>query len=121
MTQLKSDERAHVCVPARHVSKSETISVGSRRSELWRHRVLSLFLCSVVCLLLPLGARAQTTATLTGTVQDPKGAVIPGAQVTLTNEATQEHRIVQDKRRWALCVPIPGTRHLLPDGGLKGI
>ncbi|MGB7199399.1 MAG: carboxypeptidase-like regulatory domain-containing protein, partial [Acidobacteriaceae bacterium] len=33
-------------------------------------------------------AHAQTEATVSGTVQDPSGAVIPGAQVTLTNEAT---------------------------------
>jgi hypothetical protein len=39
--------------------------------------------------------RSQTTATLSGTVQDPSGAVIPGAQVTLTNEATNESRTVQ--------------------------
>jgi len=33
-------------------------------------------------------AHAQTTAILSGTVQDATGAVIPGAQVTLTDEAT---------------------------------
>jgi len=33
-------------------------------------------------------AQAQTTAILSGTVQDATGAVIPGAQVTLTDEAT---------------------------------
>ena len=43
-----------------------------------------------VALLLVSGtlARAQTTAQLTGTVEDTSGAMIPGAQVTLTDEAT---------------------------------
>jgi hypothetical protein len=37
----------------------------------------------------PSTVRAQVTATLTGTVEDQSGGVIPGAQVTLTNEATK--------------------------------
>ena len=51
-------------------------------------------LLAVLTLLLALGsllfaAHAQTaTATLSGTVADEKGAVIPGAQVTVTNSAT---------------------------------
>jgi hypothetical protein len=42
--------------------------------------------------LLPQAARAQVTATLTGTVQDQSGGVIPNARVTLTNDATKESR-----------------------------
>jgi hypothetical protein len=38
---------------------------------------------------LPSTLRAQVTATLTGTVEDQSGGVIPGAQVTLINEATK--------------------------------
>jgi hypothetical protein len=37
---------------------------------------------------------AQTTAQLSGTVTDTTGAVIPGAQVTLVNEATHDTRVV---------------------------
>jgi hypothetical protein len=37
----------------------------------------------------PAALRAQVTATLTGTVEDQSGGVIPGATVTLTNEATK--------------------------------
>jgi hypothetical protein len=33
-------------------------------------------------------AFTQTTATLSGTVVDPAGAVIPGASVAVTNKAT---------------------------------
>jgi hypothetical protein len=38
---------------------------------------------------LPSTLRAQVTATVTGTVEDQSGGVIPGAQVTLINEATK--------------------------------
>lgn len=45
--------------------------------------------CSVVALSIGTGACAQvSTAGVTGTVTDPSGALIPGAQVTLKNNAT---------------------------------
>ncbi|MGA8108411.1 MAG: carboxypeptidase-like regulatory domain-containing protein, partial [Acidobacteriaceae bacterium] len=40
-------------------------------------------------------SHAQTTAQLTGTVQDSSGGVIPGAQVTLIDESTGVPRVVQ--------------------------
>jgi hypothetical protein len=54
---------------------------------------------------------AQTTAQLTGTVQDNSGAVIPGAQVTLTDEATRLTRVVQTNRQGLYAFPslVPGT------------
>ena len=42
---------------------------------------------------------AQTTAQLTGTVQDSTGGVIPGAQVTLADEATGATRMVASRLR----------------------
>src|SRR6267142_5007343 len=50
-------------------------------------RVLSLFLS--VCLVIPLAAFAQTDrGTITGTVSDATGAVIPGAAIEARNLAT---------------------------------
>lgn len=51
---------------------------------------LCLTLCLVVVALAPSPLRAQSTYTsqLTGTVTDSSGGVIPGAKVTLTDEAT---------------------------------
>src|SRR5579863_9655239 len=51
--------------------------------------VLPLLVLALVVLGLPTSRRAQVTATLTGTVEDQSGGVIPGATVTLTNEATK--------------------------------
>jgi hypothetical protein len=39
--------------------------------------------------LLPSSAVAQAVGAIVGTVTDPSGAVVPGATVTATNEATQ--------------------------------
>ncbi len=51
--------------------------------------VLPLLILALLAVGLPSAARAQVTATLTGTVEDQSGGVIPAAQVTLTNEATK--------------------------------
>ena len=48
--------------------------------------------CLVLCLATPIAAYAQgLTGTLSGTVKDAQGGVIPGATVTLTNEAQGTH------------------------------
>ncbi len=56
-------------------------------------------------------AHAQTTATVSGTVQDPTGAVVPGAQVSLINEATQDTRVVTSNSDGFFAFPslVPGT------------
>src|SRR5205807_7482850 len=64
---------------------NSAIRNSARRALPLALRSLLLFaLCS-----LPFAAHAQTSsATLSGTVADERGAVIPGAQVTVTNSAT---------------------------------
>jgi Carboxypeptidase regulatory-like domain len=53
-------------------------------------------LIAMMLLLLAVPAlRAQTTAQISGIVTDTTGAVIPGATVTLVNEATQDTRVVK--------------------------
>ncbi len=81
-----------------------------RRLSNWRAAVWPLVL-AVLCLVLTPAGRAQVTATLSGTVQDPSGGVIPGAQVTLTNEATQESRVEQSNGAGLYAFPslVPGT------------
>jgi hypothetical protein len=60
----------------------------SRGSQKWI-AVLPLFVLALLVFGLPSTLRAQVTATVTGTVEDQSGGVIPGAQVTLTNESTK--------------------------------
>src|SRR5579864_5021372 len=51
---------------------------------------LAFVLCALLlALCMPFGASAQAgRGTITGTVTDPAGGVVPGAQVTLLNHAT---------------------------------
>jgi Carboxypeptidase regulatory-like domain len=60
----------------------------SRGSQKWI-AVLPLFVLALLVFGMPTSLHAQVTATLTGTVEDQSGGVVPGAQVTLTNEATK--------------------------------
>jgi hypothetical protein len=54
---------------------------------------------------------AQTTATVSGTVLDTSGAVIPGAQVNLINEATQDTRVATSNGAGLFAFPslVPGS------------
>jgi hypothetical protein len=56
---------------------------------------------------LPLaGAQTSTTGDLRGTVLDTTGAVIPGAPITVTNQATGETRAVKSGNDGAYNVPL---------------
>jgi hypothetical protein len=56
-----------------------------RRTEMKIGKKLSRFGLLILTVMLAAGARAQDTASLTGTVTDPSGAAIPHAQVALKN------------------------------------
>jgi carboxypeptidase family protein/TonB-dependent receptor-like protein len=74
----------------------------------WRTRVALV----AVCILAPAGASAQNiTGTITGTVADPQGHVVPGATVTVLNESTGEPRATVTDARGAFEVTTlpPGT------------
>lgn len=73
--------------------------------------VLGLFFLSVICLI---PAYAQyTTASLGGTVEDPAGAVVPGATVTAQNEDTGLTRTVTSQQDGEFLFPA------LPVGNYK--
>lgn len=73
-------------------------------------RILPLIGLVLVFLFSPL-THGQTTAQLTGTVQDPSGGVIPGVQVTLINEASHNQRVVQTNGEGLYAFPAlePGS------------
>src|SRR3954451_25374647 len=54
--------------------------------------MLRVVACVLVVVFLAAPAAAQDTGTVSGTVVDSSGQVVPGAAVTLTNEATADAR-----------------------------
>ncbi len=74
-------------------------------------KLLTLLALFLTALLTWAPARAQSTATLTGTVSDIKGAVIPGATITVTNAATRDVRGVKTDKDGLFAVPnlLPAT------------
>jgi Carboxypeptidase regulatory-like domain len=61
----------------------------------------------------PAFAQASTVATVRGHVEDPSGAVLPGATVTLTNTGTKAPTVaVTDERGQYLISVFPGTYDL---------
>src|SRR6185436_1053167 len=67
--------------------------------------------CLLVLCPLPAFAQTQTTGRIDGTVKDQNGAVIAGADVTVTNLATAEERKVATGTEGNYTVPLlsPGS------------
>lgn len=68
-----------------------------------------MYLCSAIglCFLLCFSALGQgTTATLSGTVTDESGAVIPGANITVKNVATGIERQAETNENGSFIVPL---------------
>src|SRR6266498_3252934 len=96
--------------------KWEISSLVHRRSTMNHQRPFALiiaFLLTAVCLLLSaVAASAQSaTATLSGSVQDANGAVVPGTSITITNIATTLKREAATNSDGNFTVPLlpPGT------------
>ena len=62
---------------------------------------------TILSLLSVLPATAQTFGEVTGTVTDTSGAVVVGADVTVTNTATNQARQVQTNGAGNYTVPFP--------------
>ena len=104
----QNSRQSLACICARSVFAGHL-----QRSFNWAG-LIPLLILALVFSIIPSALQAQTTATISGTVQDPLGAVIPGAQVTLTNEATNESRKVQTNGAGLYAFPslVPGTYSL---------
>lgn len=70
----------------------------------------AIMLLAFLLALLPT-SHAQTTATITGTVNDTTGAIVPNAKVTLVNQASQDTRSAASNvdGRFAFAAVIPGN------------
>lgn len=68
---------------------------------------VALLMCAgtLVLILIPRATAQTTTATLSGTLTDESGAVLPGAQVTVTNVATGAQRAVPTDGRGRFVAP----------------
>ena len=79
---------------------------------LWKAALLLSAMCGTVC--------AQTSLTsVRGTVTDPSGAVVPGAQIELTNQAngTRQTQVVGSQGEYQFQQLIPGTYLLVASAG----
>src|SRR5690348_18386214 len=80
-----------------------------------RLRVLAAIGCGLMGVLLAIPASAQVAGgTISGTVKDPSGAVVPGASVGIKNEATGVSREVTANTDGVYTAPnlLPGTYDL---------
>ena len=85
----------------------------------WVRRTPTFRVLSYGVLILSLGASAfaQHTARVTGTITDPSGAVVPGAQVAIINQATGVSTEVESNEAGNYTFPflIPGPYQLRVD------
>lgn len=80
----------------------------------------------LISLILPQGIRAQSnpTGSLTGTVTDANGALLPGVQVTVANPATGSTRAVttDSEGRWAVpALPVGSYRVSIEQTGFSAL
>jgi len=79
-------------------------------------RLAACYVILSLLLALPLQVLGQTAGTgaLTGTVSDPKGAVVADAQIAITNEVTGEARNVVSQQNGTFIAPLlqPGSYRL---------
>ena len=65
------------------------------------------FMIAVVCLFLSVSAFGQrVTGSIDGRVTDPSGAILPGVEVTVTNESTSQTRVVVTNETGLYNVPL---------------
>src|SRR6185369_3507506 len=89
------------------------VSISGRKFGVFQCR--PLFAAFVLCVtaLVTVTTSAQTTgsATLRGTLKDPKGAVVPNATLTLVNQSTKAERKTtsNDEGSYVFTALIPGT------------
>ena len=65
------------------------------------------FMIAIVCLFVSVSAFGQrVTGSIDGRVTDPSGAILPGVEVTVTNESTAQTRVVVTNETGLYNVPL---------------
>src|SRR5437763_1528951 len=84
--------------------------MNHRKTIAWALMTCAAFLV-LLTVMLPTASGQSMTGQISGTVQDPQSAVIPGATVTLTSELTgQERQMVSGSQGEFLFTQLlPGT------------
>src|SRR5262245_4836358 len=77
----------------------------------FRSLLMAFLLLAPACWLLPPVLSQSATATLSGTVEDQTGAVVPGASVTVLNAATSQERqaTTNDQGYFTISLLQPGN------------
>src|ERR1700737_3909535 len=99
------------------VEKPMTEAMGRIDSFTWgrsRNSIASLFVLTILMLVIPRSAWAQATASLNGTVHDSTGAVVPQADETLHNTETGTERKTEtnDVGVYVIVSVMPGEYNL---------
>src|SRR2546425_12724933 len=99
------------------VEKVMTEAIGRIDSFSWgrlRNSIASLFILIMLLFVIPRSAWAQATASLSGTVHDSTGAVVPQADVTLHNTQTGTERKTEtnDVGVYVIVSVVPGEYNL---------
>ena len=72
-----------------HRAETKLIDRRSKRNQCWARVIfLPILILGLIALFANARLNAQANAGITGRVTDPSGAVIPGAHIMFTNEAT---------------------------------
>ena len=91
--------------------ESQAVSADARRNRC-RPLLVFLLLASALALFAPRGYGQIYTASITGTVRDASGAVIPDAALVLTNAGTGIEKTGRNQRGWKLSAVEPSARHV---------
>jgi outer membrane receptor protein involved in Fe transport len=103
MRHIWGDCVARLCAPRLSDLEANRSRILGRAKPIRTHNVLYLF---ALLVFLPSIVSAQVnTGTLTGTVKDTSGAVVPDAMVTVRNTATGATRVVQTASDGVYTVP----------------
>src|SRR6202453_4811595 len=87
-------------------------SLRARWTRIWLTRICPIALCLVISLSIPAALHAQSAnGRIVGRVSDPTGAILSGAKVTLSNEATGITRdaLTNDSGDYTFVEVVPGT------------